>query len=130
MLRNRVDPVTGYTRTAPTIFHTVIGERFDTNDYKFSVNHDFDTGVSSAGPYLSAVRSVFTTPIDSTDGLYAQVFLWTGDNRNSNIEFGEVNLTVRGDIANPIAVPEPGALTLFGIGLIGLGSVRNRKRKP
>jgi hypothetical protein len=67
-----VDPVSGYTRIAPTIFHAVIGERFDTNDYTFSVSHDFNTNVSSASPYLSAVRSVSTSPVDTTDGLYAQ----------------------------------------------------------
>ena len=126
--QTHVDPVTGYARTAPTIFHSVIGERFDTNDYTFSVSHDFDSNVSGGSPYLSAVRNVFTSPFDSTDGLYAQMFFWTGDNRNVNIEFGEVTLTVRGSIANPATVPEPGTLALLSIGLAGIGLLRRRRK--
>jgi len=40
-----------------------------------------------------------------TDGLYAQLLFWTGDNRNCYITFQDVTLTVRGDIREPI--PEP-----------------------
>jgi len=122
-----IDPVSGYARTAPTILHTVIGSQIDSNDYTFSASHDFGSNVSSASPYLSAVRSVFTSPIDTTDGLYAQMFFWTADNRNSNISFGEVKLTVRGNVENPVSVPEPATLALFGIGLAGMGLARRRK---
>ena len=38
-----------------------------------------------------------------TDALYAQVFLWTADNRNSQIDFGDITLTVRGQMP-PIPV--------------------------
>lgn len=128
--QTNVDPVSGYTRTAPTIFHSVIGAQYDTNDYTYSVTHDFDTNVSSASPYLGAVRSAFTSPFDTTDGLYAQMFFWTGDNRNTNIAFGEVTLTVHGNIDKPVSVPEPGTLALFGIGLAGIGLARRRKSVP
>lgn len=127
-LDTSIDPVTGYTRTASTIFHSVIGERFDTNDYTFAVSHNFGTNTSSASPYLSAVRSAFTSPIDTTDGLYAQMFFWTADNRNSNITFGDVTLTVRGEIENPTSVPEPGTIALLGIGLFAIALARRRKQ--
>ena len=125
--QTNVDPVSGYTRTAPTIFHSVIGAQYDTNDYTYLVTHDFGTNVSSASPYLAAVRSAFTSTFDTTDGLYAQIFFWTGDNRNTNIAFGEVTLTVHGSIEKPVSVPEPSTFALFGIGLAAMGLARRRK---
>lgn len=70
-----------------------------------------------ATPYLSTVKAAFTSPMDLTDGLYAQLSFWTADNRNVNIQFDDVTLTVHGDIQNPISVPEPSSLLLVATGL-------------
>jgi hypothetical protein len=90
------DPVSGYTRTAPTQFRVAIGNQVDNQNYNFSASHDFATGTTTANPYYSVVHDAFTAPMDLADGLYAQVFLWTADNRNSQIDFGDITLTVRG----------------------------------
>ena len=93
-----VDPILGYSRIAPTQFRFVIGNRFDTQSYAFSGFHDFNTGTTNASPYLSAVQAAFTAPLNLASGLHAQVFLWTADNRNSRVDFGEITLVVRGRI--------------------------------
>jgi hypothetical protein len=91
-----VDPIAGYTRTAPTQFRFVIGNQVDNQSYPFSAQHDFVSGTTTANPYFSLVQQAITSPMNLTDGLYAQVFLWTADNRNSKIDFGQIVLTVRG----------------------------------
>jgi hypothetical protein len=125
-LKTLVDPVTGYTRTANTRFQFVIGNRFDTGSYTFSGTHDFTTGITTAFPYLSFVKVAATSPFIVTDGLHAQMFFWTGDNRNVQIEFSGAQLIVRGSILAP-AVPEPATLLLFGSGLVALGSAARRR---
>ena len=91
-----VDPLTGYTRIAPTQFRFVIGNQVDDKSYQFSGRHDFVTGITTANPYFSLVQQAVTSPMNLTNGLYAQIFLWTADNRNSRIDFGQISLTVRG----------------------------------
>jgi hypothetical protein len=97
-LQTVVDPIAGYTRIAPTQFRFVIGNRADGQSYVFSGQHDFVAGTTTANPYLSLVQAAFTSPMNLIDGLYAQVFLWTADNRNSQIDFSEITLTVRGQM--------------------------------
>jgi hypothetical protein len=99
-----VDPVAGYSRSAPTQLRFVIGDRYDTQSYMFSGHFDFLTHTMTAAPHLSALKAAFTSPMDLPDGLYAQVFLWTADNRDCNIEFDQLTLIVRGDIEGPAAV--------------------------
>lgn len=41
--------------------------------------------------------------MDLSNGLHAQVFLWTADNRNSHVDFGPITLTVTGRIPGPPA---------------------------
>jgi hypothetical protein len=93
-----IDPAAGYTRIAPTQFRFVIGNQIDDQNYLFSAQHDFITAHTIASPYFSLVKATTTSPMNLTDGLYAQIFLWTADNRNSQIDFSEINLTVRGQM--------------------------------
>jgi hypothetical protein len=100
-----VDPIAGYARIAPTQFRFVIGNQLDARSYQFSGQHDFVAGTTTANPYLSLVQAAFTSPMNLTDGLYAQVFLWTADNRNSQIDFSEITLTVRGQMLSvPVVI--------------------------
>jgi hypothetical protein len=98
-IQTLVDPVSGYARIAPTQFRITIGNQSDTQSYLISGQHNFVTGTTTASPYFSVVHAAFTSPVNLTDGLYAQVFLWTADNRNSQIDFGEITLTIRGQIS-------------------------------
>jgi C-terminal processing protease CtpA/Prc len=107
-IQTLVDPIAGYTRTAPTQFRFAIGNQLDTESYLFSGQHNFVTRTTTADPYLSTVHEVFTAPTTLTEGLYAQVFLWTADNRNSQIDFGEITLTVRGQTSDSSSEWMPG----------------------
>jgi len=95
-IQTLVDPIGGYARIAPTQFRFVIGNQVDNQSYQFSGQHDFVSGITTANPYYSLVQQAVTSPMNLTDGLYAQIFLWTADNRNSKIDFGQISLTVRG----------------------------------
>ena len=100
-----VDPADGYTRNAPVQFRFVIGSSVDPASYTFSGQKNFTTGATSASPYLSIVKAAFASPLNLSSGLYAQLFLWTADNRNSRISFGTITLTVHGSIpADPVYV--------------------------
>jgi hypothetical protein len=95
-IQTLIDPIAGYSRTAPTQFRFVIGNQIDNQSYQFSGRHDFVSGTTTANPYLSRVQQAVTSPMNLTEGLYAQIFLWTADNRNSKIEFSQISLTVKG----------------------------------
>jgi hypothetical protein len=121
-----IDPVTGYNRIAPTQFRFTIGSQLDDQSYLFSGLHDFTTGSTSANPYFSVVHAAFTSPVTLADGLYAQIFLWTADNRNSSISFDEITLTVRGT-GNDVPTP-PGSIIRTGVAvsagpITGFGSI-------
>lgn len=110
-IQTLVDPISGYDRTAPTQFRFSIGSQADTQSYVFSGRHNFVSGLSSASPYLSVVHAAITSEVTLTDGLYAQVFLWTADNRNSKISFAEITLTIQGEELPPI----PGSAKRGGV---------------
>jgi len=121
-IATHVDPVSGYVRTAPTQLQFVDGVLFAQGDYIFSGNYDFITNTMTATPSLGILKNASTSEMDLPDGLYAQLFFWTADNRNCYISFGEVTLTVRGDISNP--VPEPSTMVLLGISVLSLAGLR------
>lgn len=118
-IKTFVDPIAGYTRIAPTQFRFVIGNQLDNQSYLFSGQYNLVSGTTTASPYLSLVQAAFTSPMKLTDGLYAQVFLWTADNRNSQIYFGEITLTVRGQMpAIPVTIDikpgsDPNSINLY-----------------
>lgn len=131
-IKTLVDPVSGYSRQAPTQFRFVIGSQPDTQSYLFSGKYDFSTDTATAKPYIANVKAAFTSPMDLKDGLFAQMFLWTADNRNVDINFHDLKLVVKGDIAkkghhrHSKSVPEPATLAMFGTGLACIGLFRKK----
>ena len=105
--QTHVDPVSGYSRTAPTQYHMSFGTPVDSQSYQFDTTYDFQSIQAIASPFLGQVKKALTSTYDLSQGLDAQLFFWTADNRNSQFQFGDVTLTVNGTI-----VPEPATLTL------------------
>jgi parallel beta-helix repeat protein len=89
-----IDPVTGYTKNSETQFLFAIGNQYDTQNYTFSGYYNFTDNTNGAFPYLSSLKDAFSTRINLTDGLHVQMFLWTADNRNCNIEFENLELKI------------------------------------
>jgi hypothetical protein len=99
-LRNTpVDPVSGYQKLAPTQLQFVI-ETYNAlpGDYNFSGSYDFVSRNMVAKPRLSLLKNAITAPMDLKDGIYAQLFFWTGDPRDCSVTFRDVTMTVRGNI--------------------------------
>ena len=102
-IQTLVDPVDGYPRQAP------IWKRSTVQEYTFTLHYFFPNG---SVPDLTL-----------SDGLRAQLFFWTADNRNCNISFSSGTVTISGDV-----VPDPAS----GSGLFLLLSIpllRNRHRR-
>jgi hypothetical protein len=125
-LETHVDPVSGYARTAPVHvqFNINTGSRPDYRSFAYSAQYNFETSTASASPTLHHTWDVYRSTFDSPDGLYAQVFAWTGDNRNVGIIFDEFTLTIRGTAESLVSeVPEPaettaGVFPLLAVGLL------------
>jgi uncharacterized repeat protein (TIGR01451 family) len=90
-----IDPWLGFERNAPSQLLLVIGQRQLSSSYNYHVDHDFITGSTSATPFLGYVKTSLSSLLQITDGLYAQVALWTGDPRVT-LQFNGIELRVRG----------------------------------
>ena len=101
-VKTTVDPVSGYSRIAPTQVLFAIGNKVDSQSYPFSGSYDFTTDTIQASPYLAQLKAAFTSPANMLNGLHAQLFFWTADNRNCYIDFGDITLTVRGTIQDQL----------------------------
>lgn len=108
--QTHVDPVSGYTRTAPTQFHLTFGDIVTSQSYQFDGSYNFQTSSVSASPSLNVLKTATTSTYDLSNGLDAQFLFWTADNRNSDFQFSNVTITVNGDI-----VPEPASMILLGL---------------
>jgi regulator of protease activity HflC (stomatin/prohibitin superfamily) len=125
-----VDPVAGYARGAASQLRVVIGDFPFTGDFDLGLGYDAASNSVAAAPSLNIVKQLPQTALSLSNGLHAQVFLWTADNRNANIVFSNLRLVVEGDasIGLPAQVPEPSALLLLGIGLAAIRFTRHRDR--
>ncbi len=123
----------------------------DTNDWLFSDAHQFQVGTPSA---LNSVTQTLTTPSNhlegvlNTDGTSVVDNIFTADFvpvLKSAMHIHAAGATVggiliRNNMSNivtefsqvpnrpPFSTPEPGTLALFGVGLLGLGALRRRRK--
>jgi hypothetical protein len=104
------------TSNAPTQFRftqlagtTIGGTTTLTGSYDF-VSHTFQTNNTG-----SILRFAGTSPGEFTNGLYAQVFLWSEGGDSINLDFSNITLTVTG-----VSTPEPPSLLLLGTGAFGM----------
>jgi hypothetical protein len=111
------------TSNAPTqlrftqLAGTIVGETTTlTGSYDF-VSHTFQTNTNA-----STLRGVETSPGEFTNGLYAQVFLWSEGGDSINLDFSDIKVTV-----NSTVVPEPSTFMMLGAGLLPvIGVIRRR----
>jgi hypothetical protein len=71
-----------------------------TASYKYIVTYDFTTNLATLEPALqplltSSTKSVLNPPMELTNGLYAQMFIWTGAPR-ADIDIDQARMEVEG----------------------------------
>ena len=102
-----------FTQLAGT---TVGGTTTLTGSYDF-VSDTFHT--SNTG---SILRFAGTSSGEFTNGLYAQVFLWSEGGDSINLDFSDIKVTV-----NSTVVPEPSTFMMLGAGVLPvIGVIRRR----
>jgi hypothetical protein len=135
-IATHVDPVAGYNFNMPVYYNVEMGwawENFPNhNNYVFDVTRDFESGTTTAYPHYAADIQA-RSDVTLQDGLHAQLFFWTGDNRNCRLEFPGATLEVTATVlsAPPTAIPEPGSLLVWSVvGAMGVcvGWWRRRKQ--
>ena len=98
---------------------TIGGTTTLTGSYDF-VSHTFQTNTGSIFKFAG------TSPGEFTNGLYAQVFLWTEGGDSIDLDFSGITLTVTGVST---LVPEPTIMSLLSIDLIGVIAAGLRRKK-
>jgi hypothetical protein len=101
-IKTTIDPVSGYSRAAETKYYFSIGNIIDSESYTFRGTYNFISAIGTAYPYLGTIRVASNPEMNVFDGLHAQVFFWTADNRNCQIKFSEATLVVRGKIISAL----------------------------
>jgi hypothetical protein len=127
--QTHIDPVAGHSRLAESQLLVVVGDLALTGPFGLTVNYDGSADSVSATPALARVKQYPVESLVLTDGLHAQLFFWTGDNRNVDIDISNVRLAIQGvashGFPDPAAVAGPGSIVIVGLG-ISLLTLRRR----
>jgi hypothetical protein len=97
-IKTTIDPISGYSRIAETKYYFSIGNIIDSQNYTFRGTYNFLSATGTAYPYLGTIKVASNPEMNITDGLHAQLFFWTADNNNCQINFSGATLLVRGKI--------------------------------
>ena len=115
-IKTHIDPVADYDSNAETQFNYTMYVLTIEDSYLFDVTHNFLSGQTTIYPPDRGHRNAtFNPEMIVDDGLHAQLFFWTGENRNCHLSFDGVSMEVDVTI-----IPEPGTLLLLMIGTIGI----------
>jgi len=80
------------------------------------------------GMYFLGISLFYTNPDDVSDVSPTLTTGWFRDAQVAVVQTGQYTLNLTGVEAAPAAVPEPGTLALFGLGLAGMGLARRRMK--
>lgn len=90
-----------------------------------SGDHDFTLEITASTPVLTAEKTLTFAPADTSDVVTFTVNPLAALNGPTVFNSGSIFNTLQ--LAVPAAVPEPISLSLFSIGLAGIGFMRRRK---
>jgi hypothetical protein len=98
---------------------TIGGTTTLTGSYDF-VSHTFQTNTGSVFKFSG------TSPGEFTNGLYAEVFLWSEGGESIDLDFSNITVSVTG-VSTPVS--EPTTMSLVSTGLIGMVAAGLRRKK-
>ncbi len=138
--KNSAELTSNYGFSLDSIKDIYLG--LDLTGYNYYLNESelalFETNIGTetivdndTGHYLSVVKDAYIVDVLTEVKLYSGTLSIESeyvDSTESTDGFGLFTMSFDAPLAVPQAVPEPGVIVLFSLGLAGLGFVRKRKQ--